>query len=330
MADTNEEFFPLGPGGVGAGGLLQDLLNFALRNARNYANKLPQPGQQLTASDISAINPAANIASGIYRQLGLERQGGSMNPAQFIAKLQQLSNYPRYKQLVENTIRRKLGDSFTGYRGANVGDPLMNVVSKSQLPAVTAITTHQPTAMNFAKQAADAGKAARVAEGEFTPESVLSLLPRRNTGYGDEAELLVDPRWAQSLKTTARAIPPDKSFPHVEFKPQGDELLNMAMRDALDKLNLKTRPIPGSGAVSEAGGHSQTNLEELVSNLKAQLEEASKPPPSGWGSTATPEFSSWIKGKPPQPSLSQDELNKLIEQLKGGPIDAQFMPNWSK
>ena len=348
MADESanpEEYFPLGPGGPGTGGLLKDVLNFALRNARNYADKLPQPGQQLTASDVSAINPAGAVAGGIYRTLGLERQSGALNPAQFIAKLQQQPNYARYKQLIESSVRKHLGDKFTGYRGAAVGDPLMNVVSKGELPAATAISTRLEKAQEFARTASDVGKAGRVAQGEFTPESVLSLLPKRNTSYSSEAELIVDPRWAQSLKTINRTVAPDKNYPYTTIKNEGDSLLNMAMQDALEKLKM-TRPIPGSGAVKEGFA-----VSSYTDDIKSALEQASQVP-KGWD--AMPSVSSWSKSSTPvsdillqgkkstpidaqftpsvqqSPSLlSGDELMKLLEQLKGAP-DAPYVPSWTK
>jgi len=179
--------------------------------------------------------------AGVYRDIGLQRTSGALNPAQYLMQLQSQPNYARYLELVQNMVRRGLGEQFPIGRGAALNDPLVQALQQgrvgSQLP-VTAVswggappsgTSHIAsgqdipssaigTAERFAQTAAEKGrKTSYVAQGTATPADVAALVPRRNQ-FASEAELILKPTDAMQAQLAARYTPPSSQFPWVERK----------------------------------------------------------------------------------------------------------------
>lgn len=161
--------------------------------------------------------------AGIYRQIGMQRAGGLLNPAEYLMQLQSQPNYQRYLQLVQNMVRRGLGESFPVARGKGQTDPLMQALQQGktgeQLPA-TAIT-YSPTsdiAERFAQSTAEkTRKPAYVAKGTASPQDVAALVPRRQA-YSHEQELILKPTETFQPQLAAKYIPPSGQFPWVERK----------------------------------------------------------------------------------------------------------------
>ena len=237
--------------------------------------------------------PAANIAglaslllgggesgakeSGVYRDLGILRQGGALNPQQFAAKLMEQPRFARFKQLVENMVRKNLGEEFTGFRGHGLNDPMAGVAVGKGLPPATAVTTKKNIGTSFAQEAAEGGIPSVMTKMDLTPEAVLALLPRRNSVYANEAEMLVDPRWAKNLKTLFQMNPPDEPLIRAGFVDQPHSILDEAMKAELQKL-MPARPIPGSGAHTAQAGADANLQMGIVQTLKNALAKAAQPP----------------------------------------------------
>lgn len=235
----------------------------------------------------SGISPLDALSGGVgnlahvpqtYRNLGLQRQGGALNPIDFAAKLMEQGNFPRFKQLVEFMTKKGLGEKFEGFRGYGLNDPMAGVAAGKGLPPATAITTKPQVAEGFARDAAYGGVPSVSTKMDLTPESVLALLPRRKTPFGSESELLVDPRWAENLKTMFKINPGAMreagSYYQPEFIAQPHSILDAAMADALAGLR-QTRPIPGSGAAAKASTEPPAGIVEA---LKKALKQSSQPP----------------------------------------------------
>lgn len=171
--------------------------------------------------------PSGAQEAGVYRQLGMQRAGGFLNPKEYIQKLQELPNYQRYLQLVQQMVRRGLGEQFPVARGKQHNDPLMQALQQNlsgeQLPA-TAVTYgvggtgFSDTAEKFAREAAEkTRKPTYVAQGTARPEDVAALVPRRQA-YSHEKELVLKPTSGFQPQLAARYIPPSGQFPFVERK----------------------------------------------------------------------------------------------------------------
>ena len=264
------------------------LIDAVLSNLDKLVALGPSVGDALTG-------PAANIAglaslllggerkggqeeSGVYRDLGLLRQGGALNPQQFAAKLMEQPNFARFKQLIEGVVRNKLGPEFTGFRGHGLNDPMAGVAVGKGLPPATSITTKSPIAEGFAREAATAGVPSVMTRMDLTPESVLALLPKRGSAYRGEAEMLVDPRWAENLKTLWKMNPVEPGasvIPTLISQPHS--VLDTAMEEALQKLR-PARPLPGSGAHLASESADENLQMGIVQTLKNALQQAAQPP----------------------------------------------------
>jgi hypothetical protein len=160
----------------------------------------------------------------------MQRAGGLLNPAEYIQRLTEQANYPRYLQLVQNMVRRGLGGEFPVARGKAQTDPLIQALQRGQggdaLPP-TAVTygnhpypgqPYMQTAENFAQaEAYKTRKPTYVAQGTARPEDVAGLVPRRQA-YGEERELVLKPTEQFNPQLTARYVPPSKDFPWAERK----------------------------------------------------------------------------------------------------------------
>lgn len=189
---------------------------------------------QLVQSLLGGGQQGSGNEAGVYRQLGMQRAGGLLNPAEYIQKLQELPNYQRYLQLVQGIVKRGLGEQFPIARGKAQTDPLIQALQQgqtgSQLP-ITAVThdvlgagkasggqDFSNFAEGFAKQEAEkTRKPAYVAQGMARPEDVAALVPRRQA-YTHEKELVLKPTDQFNPQLTAKYIPPSGAFPFVERK----------------------------------------------------------------------------------------------------------------
>lgn len=169
---------------------------------------------------------AAAHVPGTYRALGLERSGasGTLNPAQYLAKLQMEPNYERFKQLVQMFTKQALGESFPVARGAAQTDPLITAIQQGSRAPVTAVTHDTvgsnmfPTAERFAQSIAETSrKPSYVAQGTATPADVAAFVPRRGQ-YAGEAELILNPTAQFQPQLAGKYIPPSGSYPFVERK----------------------------------------------------------------------------------------------------------------
>ena len=170
----------------------------------------------LGPSPIDAGN-AAHIP-GTYRALGLQRTGGDLNPAQYLMQLQQQANYPRFLELVQNMVRKNLGESFDVSRAAKQTDPLIQAIQQGAQAPATAVTTNPGVAERFLQTYAEASrKPSYLAQGRATPQDIGGLVPRRNT-HGHEAELVLNPTPSFQPQLTAKGVPSSGGFP-FERKP---------------------------------------------------------------------------------------------------------------
>lgn len=163
------------------------------------------------ANALKGVGTGATLAHvpGTFRKIGLERvQGtpgagrGPLNPGEYLARLQQEPNYPRFQELIQALTKRNLGPEFQVFRGAPVTDELMlQPLTKGTLPAATAGSLKPEVARDFATWMgfAKPDTATQVARITATPESVVGLLPRRGAKYASEAELIIDPRRALDI-----------------------------------------------------------------------------------------------------------------------------------
>lgn len=179
-----------------------------------------------------------NTDAGIYRQLGMQRAGGLLNPAEYLQRLQELPNYQRYLQLVQGMVKRGLGEQFPVARGKSQTDPLIRALMAGQagtelpstavsyakaVPGSTSFTTGSGPGMHdiaegFAQaEAYKTRKPTYVAQGTATPADVAALVPRRQA-YGHEAELVLQPTASFAPQLTAKYVPPSSQFPWVERK----------------------------------------------------------------------------------------------------------------
>lgn len=201
---------------------------------------------------VNALNPidwmggqgaegmAAHVP-GTYRALGLERSGasGSLNPAQYLAKLQMETNFKRFQELVQMFTRQGLGESFPVARGASQVDPLVQALQAGKQAPVTAVTHgmqpsnitttlpsgeklpvgHFPTAERFAQSIAETSrKPSYVMQGIATPADVAAFVPRRGQ-YSRESELILQPTPSFQGNLVSRYTPPSSQFPWVDRVP---------------------------------------------------------------------------------------------------------------
>lgn len=190
-------------------------------------------------SPLDAMAPGGESAlahvPGTYRAIGLERSGasGTLNPAQYLAKLQTQPNYERFKQLVQMITRQNLGESFPVARGASQIDPLVQAINAGSRMPVTAVTHDvtqgtAPTAERFAQTMAETQrKPTFVTQGMATPQDVAAFVPRRGQ-YSGEAELILNPTAQFQPQLTGKYIPPSSGFPFVERKalPPVDDVVS--------------------------------------------------------------------------------------------------------
>lgn len=176
---------------------------------------------QNTISDlVSALNPLdwmGGSAGGslahvpqTFRKIGLERVGGTMLPDEYLAAVLAQPNAKRFLELAQGMVRRNpnLGESFPVFRGNQQTDPLLSAL-RQNLPELkpTAVTIDPGIADVFARAAAEGTrKPAFVAKGVATPESVMGLLPRRNTPNIFEQELIIDPMKLQQRPQLAAKV----------------------------------------------------------------------------------------------------------------------------
>ena len=173
----------------------------ALTDVLNFANPVNWMGGM-------AGGTAAHVP-GTFRKIGLARVQGTpgagrapLNPGEYLARLQQEANYPRFQELVQALTRRQLGPEFNVFRGAPLSDELLlRPLTQGQLPEVTAGSLKPEVARDFATWMGKAlpGESTQVARITATPESVMGLLPRRGAKYASEAELIIDPRKALDI-----------------------------------------------------------------------------------------------------------------------------------
>ena len=246
--------------------------------ASKLANKVFGGALGTSLAGVNTNLDSGGEEAGIYRDLGRMRQAGSLNPAQYISRIMQIPNYARAKQLFEWMARRdpKLGEQFSGYRGRNIKDPLTMLPMKvGTLPSATAISTNPHTAKGFVSGVSDE----RITQGQYTPESILSLLPKRGSSYANEAELIVDPRWANKFDVT--------SAPTYGSKTQtADPLTTAAMNEALDRIRTN-RPLPGSGAHTNAN-YSEGQMKDIMTYIGNKIKQNKEIAKSNIGSNVSP------------------------------------------
>jgi hypothetical protein len=145
---------------------------------------------------------------GTYRNIGLMRtQGtgvssGALNPGEYLARLQQEANYPRFKELVQALVGRKQGPEFNVFRGAPLTDALLQQpLTQGTLPEATAGSLKPEVARDFAAWMGQANPntPTQVAKMRVTPDAVVGLLPTRGAKYASEAEMVIDPRKALDI-----------------------------------------------------------------------------------------------------------------------------------
>lgn len=137
-----------------------------------------------------------------FRDLGIARERGQLTAQEFADKLAAEPNYPRYKELVQNVVRRKVGNEFPAYRGNAITDPLFS----GELPSATSVSLDRGVARDFADTAAQGGERGRLARLDLTPEAVLGIMPRRGL-YPTNPEISIDPRAAKSIQNVMDYVP---------------------------------------------------------------------------------------------------------------------------
>jgi len=194
--------------------------------------------------------PQGADEAGIFRQLGMQRAGGLLNPAEYLMQLQSQPNYQRYLQLVQGMVKRGLGEQFPVARGKAQTDPLIQALQAgrggSDLP-VTAVTHgvnpegFANFAENFAQnEAYKTRKPTYVAQGTATPGDVAALVPRRQA-YSHEKELILKPTAGFAPQLAAKYIPPSSAFPWAERKALGADP-NSYTQDILNALAQAAQP----------------------------------------------------------------------------------------
>lgn len=197
------------------------------------AKKRYQPGRLGVAGDViqgllEMINPLEWMGGqglahipGTFRKLGLQRQMNVFTPGSYLEALQAQSNYPRYKQLVENLVRRVLGGEFKAYRGTRVADPLMEeVLAAGKLPTATAASLDPKVAEEFSRITAGAeGVPSHIARFTATPEAVLGLTPKRSSMFAREAEILLDPSRLREISLQAKVPTPPAPARYLSEEP---------------------------------------------------------------------------------------------------------------
>jgi len=195
------------------------------------------PAMRTISTLINALDPTnwmggvggAGLAHvpGTYRSIGLARAAGDMNPTQYAAAIQAQPNVQRFLSLVQSLVRRApgYGEEFPIFRGKQITDPLIKALSQnsSELP-ITAVSTKPDIADYFARVAAETTrKPAMIAAGKGTPESVVGLLPRRNTMAAHEGELVINPNLLKERPQLMAQVSFDKGMPFYTTPrtPQG-------------------------------------------------------------------------------------------------------------
>jgi hypothetical protein len=186
--------------------------------------------------------------AGVFRELGLLRKGGDLNPAQYLMQAQAQPGYQRFQQLVQNMIRRSLGESIPVARGAAQTDPLIQALQAGRQAPVTAVTTQAegmfPTAERFAQTYAETSrKPSYVMQGTAAPEDVAGLLPRRGTPHAHESELILNPTPGFQGNLVARYSPPSGSFPvQRNALPQPPASTDPAVQELMKALQEAAQP----------------------------------------------------------------------------------------
>lgn len=230
---------------TGGGNLLGRLGQAGLEALGEVGSQFTPGGIDPLAAMQLARSITPKLMQGVFRQIGMQRAGGLLNPAEYLQRLQEQPNYQRYRELVQNMVRRGLGEQFPVARGKEQTDPLIRALLAGQsgaalpatavthagtVPGATGFSTNMPSqglqdiAEQFAQGAAEKfRKPSYVAQGIATPADVAALVPRRQA-YGHEAELLLNPTESFAPQLTAKYIPPSSGFPFVERKPLTPDL----------------------------------------------------------------------------------------------------------
>ena len=244
---------------------------------------------------MGGMGSGGNELAGIFRSLGLARQGGGMSPITFAKELQSQPKYQRYKQLVEWIVNKTLGPEFKAYRGFGSVDPLVTLGKKArELPMATAATLKPEVAASFAKNSAIT-KPGHVAEMTATPESVLGLLPKRATAFKGESEILLDPSKLKEMKLLASTppfyhlSPSERQAKFISSPP--DELMASIIRDAMSNRQ-----------VAKSSGQAASIIPKAI----------------------PPEVAAWqsVVNSPAVNPAKSEEVNKLfLDAYKSGALD---------
>lgn len=156
---------------------------------------------------------------GSFRALGLQRTHGDIVPEQYAMMAQQLPGYDRFIELARNMVRKSLGEEFPVYRGFKQTERLARRPAQEGTFPITSFSLDPSIGQQWAQTYAEASrKPAHLLKGKATPDSVMGLLPKRDT-HGHEEELVIDPLKMKALQLTARVNPARGSEPVSVGRP---------------------------------------------------------------------------------------------------------------